>query len=75
MPAVDRGSRLWMILAFITGMIFTAVLVQTLVAVYTVTPAPSGDRDYRAPPAVPDDGYLVQKNGYELVYTCPDLTR
>jgi len=71
MPVAARSTRLWMILAFIAGMVFTAVLAQTLIAVNRVTPATSGDHDYLAPATVPVDGYLVQKNGYGLVYAWP----
>jgi hypothetical protein len=71
MPATERSTRLWMIFAFIAGMVFTAVLAQTLVAANTGMPAPSGDHDSLTPPAVPDDGYLVKGDIYGLVYACP----
>ena len=37
-PDTERSTRLWMILAFIAGMVFTAVLAQTLVAANNAFP-------------------------------------
>ena len=59
MPDTERSTRLWMILAFMAGIIFTAVLAQTLVAANTVFPASPGDHDSLTPVTVPDNGYLV----------------
>jgi hypothetical protein len=67
----ERSTRLWMVLAFIAGIVFTAVLAQTLVAANTVFPASSGDHDSLTPGTIPDDGYLVKRNIYGLVYACP----
>lgn len=70
-PDTEHSTRLWMIFAFIAGMVFTAVLVQALVAVNTVLPASPGHHDSLTPATIPDDGYLVKKNIYGLVYACP----
>ncbi len=70
MPDTERSTRLWLILAFIAGIVFTAVLAQTLVAVNTA-PASPGDHDTLTPGTIPDNGYLVKRNIYGLVYACP----
>jgi len=72
MPATERSTRLWMIFAFIAGMVFTAVLAQTLVAANTIFPASPGDHDSMTPGTIPTDGYLVKTNIYRLVYACPN---
>jgi hypothetical protein len=75
-----RGNRLWLVLAFISGMVFTIVLVQTVAAVPTVTggsdhgpvvPASDGDHDSLTPGIIPDSGYLVYPGQYGLVHACP----
>jgi hypothetical protein len=71
MPDTERSTRLWIIFAFIAGMVFTAVLAQTLAAANTLFPASSGDHDSLIPGTIPTDGYLVKKNIYGLVYACP----
>jgi hypothetical protein len=80
MPATQRSTRLWIILAFVAGMVFAVALAQTVVAAHQVapgfqpgpvTPASSGDHDPPVPGTIPDTGYMVQKNTYGLVYICP----
>jgi len=80
LPDTERSTRLWMMLAFMAGMVFTVVLVQTMVAVNTVspdfkhgpvTPASSGDHDCPAPDTIHDTGYIVDENRYGLVYARP----
>ncbi len=76
----ERSTRLWLILAFITGMVFMAVLAQIVVAVPTVppgskyrpaVPASSGDNDTLTPDTIPDSGCLVKNNAHRLVQACP----
>ena len=65
-----------MVLAFIAGMIFTALLAQTLTAAdkdYSRTggEAPSAERDSLIPAPAPEDNYLTDKGLYGLVNTRP----
>jgi hypothetical protein len=71
MQNTARSTRLWMILAFIAGIIFTAVLAQTLVAVNKVFPESPDNHDSLTPVTIPVDGYLVISNIHGLVYACP----
>ncbi len=71
MPDTERNTRLWMIIAFIAGMVFSAVLAQTLAAADTVFPASSGDHDFLIPGTIPADGYPVNENIYGLVNARP----
>jgi hypothetical protein len=70
MPTNDNNRRLWMVLAFIAGIVFTAVLLQTLAAADAVS-GPSGHHDSLEPVTVPADGCLVQRNLSVLVYARP----
>jgi hypothetical protein len=76
----ERSTRLWMMLAFIAGMVFTVVLVQTIVTVNAVspgfkhgpvTPASSGDHDSLVPDTVPDIGYIAHEYIGGLVHARP----
>jgi hypothetical protein len=80
MRNTEHSARLWMMIAFIAGIIFTAVLAHTL---YTMrnnsnnikhelfTPSSSEDNESLTPGTIPDDGYLVNGHIYRLVYACP----
>ena len=77
MQNTARSARLWMFFAFIAGIVFMAVLAQTLMAVnkdfpgIKFEPASSGDHDSLTPAPMPDDNYLSDKNLYGLVFACP----
>jgi hypothetical protein len=77
MQNTARGTRRWMIIAFISGMAFTAVLAQTLLAAnkdfpgIKYEPASPGDHDSLTPAPMPDDKYMLDKNLYRLVYAFP----
>jgi len=74
-----RSTRQWMIIAFIAGMVFMAVLAQTMMTAankdFSGTrqlPASSGERDSLTPAPIQDDNYLLDSDIYALVYTCPE---
>ena len=73
-----RSTRRWMTIAFIAGMVFTAVLAQTLVAVnkdYSgdgYKPASSGEHDSLTPAPMPDEHYILDSDIYGMVNACPE---
>jgi hypothetical protein len=71
MPVNENSRRLWMFLAFIAGIVFTAALLQTLAAADAVSPASPGHHDPLTPVTVPADGSLVQRDFHGLVYAFP----
>jgi len=69
-----------MVIAFVAGMVFTAVLAQTLLAADNafpglkrapIMPRTSGDHGINAPFPAPDYGSPAHKNIYGLVHACP----
>ena len=82
MPDTGRSTHLWMMLAFITGMIFIFTLVQTIVSVHRVSPAnesspaipaPYEDRDSGTPAIIPDDISPRYKYGLVFLYFKPEV--
>jgi hypothetical protein len=76
----EHSTRLWLMLAFISGMVFMAVLAQTVFAVQTAppgskyrpaVPASFGDSDTLTPDIIPDGGFLVKNDTHRLVQACP----
>jgi hypothetical protein len=71
-----RRARFWLLAAFIAGMVFIAVLVQTLSAVNSTypgirhLPGSSGGRDSPASVPAPDDNYYPDADAYRMVFTC-----
>jgi hypothetical protein len=73
-----HSTQQWMIVAFIAGIIFAAVLAQTVMMEnkdFSGTrqlPASSGEQDSLTPALIPDDNYLQDFNLYALAYTSPE---
>ena len=72
---VDSSKR-WMIIAFISGMVFTAVLIQTLMTMNMKSPdinfQPASEND-DSPGQAPGNNLLDVYDCYRLVYDYPEI--
>ncbi len=59
MPGAALSTRIWMLIAFMAGVVLTALLAQMLSGYEPRLPAP-GAQDSIKPAEIPADGYLVK---------------